>query len=75
MTEAFQPFVQYITDLADGKFDGYFDSIEPRSLATKSDIEPPKLLFHSLGNNQKDPQLTRLFRSDIVFASFDLFLS
>jgi len=64
MTEAFQPFVQYITDLADGKFDGYFDS-----------IEPPKLLLHSLENNQKDPQLTRLFRSDTVFASFDLFLS
>jgi hypothetical protein len=73
MTTALQPFVQYLTDLAEGKFDGYFDSVEPRSLATKSDVMPPNrpiLLLHSLGNNKNDPRLARLFRSDTVFVSF-----
>jgi len=73
MTAALQPFVQYITDLPDGNFDGYFDFIEPGSLATKFDMTPPNrpiLLLYSLGNNKIDPRLARLFRSDTVFVSF-----
>jgi hypothetical protein len=70
MTAALQPFAQYITDLADGKFDSYFHSIEPGTLATKSDIKLPNrpiLLLHSLGKYADDPRLARLFRSDTVF--------
>jgi len=73
MTAALQPFVQYITDLADGKFDDYFDSIAPGSLGTKSVMTLPNrpiLLLHSLGNNKDDPRLAKLFRSDVVFVSF-----
>ena len=78
MTEALQPFVQYMTDLANGKLDSYFDSIEPGTLATMSDTERPNrpvLLLHSLGNNQNDPRLARLFKSDTVFVSFWIVLN
>jgi len=70
MTAAFQPFAQYITDLADGKFDSYFNSVKRGTLATQSDIKLPNtpiLLLHSLGNYADDPRLAKLFISDTVF--------
>jgi hypothetical protein len=73
MTAALQPFAQYITDLPNGKFDSYFNSIEPGTLGTKPNIQLPNkpiLLLHSLGNSPDDPRLARLFRSDTVFVSF-----
>ena len=73
MTEALQCFVPYLTDLASGKFDGYFDSIELGAFSAKPNITLPNspiLLLHSLGNYPDDPRLARLFKLDTVFVVF-----
>ena len=41
MNAAFEPFTKYITYLAEGKLDGYFDSIQPEKLATDLEVELP----------------------------------
>ena len=41
MVSALEPFNQYITYLAEGKLDGYFDSIRPEDLVTDLEVELP----------------------------------
>jgi len=73
MTAALQPFTQYITDLANGQLDNYFNSTQPGTLATNPDLKllnRPILLLHSLGNYPDDARLPGLFQTDTVFVSF-----
>ncbi len=73
MLDAFQPFTQYITYLAEGKLDGYFDSIQPEKLVTDLKVElptQPMLLLHGLGENINMEVVESLFTSDTVFVVF-----
>lgn len=71
MATALEPFNQYITYLAKGKLDGYFDSIRLEDLVTDLEVElpsQPMLLLHDLGKDEES--IKRLFCGDIVFVSF-----
>ena len=73
MLAAFKPFTQYITYLAEGKLDGYFDSIQPEKLATDLKVELPAYpmpLLHGLGENTNMEAVKNLFTSDTVFVVF-----
>jgi len=73
MTAALQPFNRYITDLANGQLDDYFNSTQTGTLVTNPDLKllnGPILLLHSLGNYPDDARLPRLFQTDTVFVSF-----
>lgn len=63
MSEAFQPFEQYIQYLAEGKLDGYLDStrLEDKIAA------PGVLLLHNLGNYQDQDRIKKLFIDDTMF--------
>jgi len=78
MTRAFEPFAKYISYLANGKLDGYFDSIKPEDLVTDLKVQLPSqpMLLHHLGNQPDDERIKRLFRRDldtvfVFFASFN----
>ena len=52
MLAALEPFTQYITYLAKGKLDEYFNSIRPEDLVTDLKVElatQPMLLLRDLG--------------------------
>ena len=73
MLAAFQPFTRYITYLAEGKLDGYFDSIQPEKLVTDLEVRLPTqpiLLLHGLGENTDMEAINSLFTSDTVFVVF-----
>ena len=77
MTCAFEPFTKYISYLANGKLDGYFDSIKPEDLVTDLEVQLPShpmLLLHHLGNYPDDERIQHLFRRDrdTVFVFFFL---
>ena len=63
MNTALRPFTQYITNLANGQLDYYFDT-------TLGPLKSPILLLHSLGNYPKDARLAGLFKLDTVFVCF-----
>lgn len=70
MVSALEPFNQYITYLAEGKLDGYFDSIRPEDLVTDLEVELPSwptLLLHDLGKSMNDERIKRLFVARTVF--------
>jgi len=69
MSAALLPFTQYITDLANGKLDSYFNSTQPGTSTTELS-KGPILLLHSLGNYPDDARLKKLFKPDTVFVSF-----
>ncbi|KAF8351495.1 hypothetical protein F5887DRAFT_211424 [Amanita rubescens] len=67
MRTALEPFAQYITYLAQGKMDGYLDSIRPEELVTDLQVRlhtEPMLLLYDLGNNMEE--IEKLFLSDTV---------
>ncbi|KIL64994.1 hypothetical protein M378DRAFT_105538 [Amanita muscaria Koide BX008] len=69
MLAAFKPFTKYITYLAEGKLDGYFDSIQSEKLITDLKVElptQPMLLLHGLGENTNMEAINSLFTSDTV---------
>ena len=70
MNTALQPFAQYISNLAKGQFDGYFNSSQPGPLVDVELQKSPILLLHSLGSCPDDPRLAGLFKPDTVFVSF-----
>ena len=73
MLDAFEPFTQYITYLAEGKLDGYFNSIQPEKLVTDLKVElptQPMLLLHGLSENIDMEAVENLFTSDTVFVVF-----
>jgi hypothetical protein len=73
MLAAFKPFTQYITYLAEGKLDKYFDSIQPEELVTDLEVElptQPMLLLHGLGENTDREAIKSLFASETVFVVF-----
>ena len=74
MLAAFEPFTKYITYLAEGKLDGYFDlSIQPEKLIIDLKVElptQPMLLLHGLGENTNMEAINSLFIPDTVFVVF-----
>ena len=74
MLAAFEPFTKYITYLAEGKLDGYFDlSIQPEKLIIDLKVElptQPMLLLHGLGENTNMEAINNLFIPDTVFVVF-----
>ena len=77
MLLALPPFTQYITYLAQGKLDGYLNSMQHEELVTDLEGLPtePMLLLHDLGNNTDMKTIKRLFISDTVFVVFFTSLS
>ena len=73
MLAALEPFTQYITYLAKGKLDEYFNSIRPEDLVTDLKVElatQPMLLLHDLGKYTNRETIERLFVCDTVRVSF-----
>jgi hypothetical protein len=73
MTAALKPFTEYLTALAIGQLDIYFNSTKDVTLATNLGIKPrngPMLLLHDLGKYPDDSRLTKLFIPDTVFVCF-----
>ena len=69
MCAALEPFTQYIAYLAEGKLDGYFNSLQPEKLVTDLKVRlptPPMLLLHDLGEDTNMEVIKRLFASDTV---------
>jgi hypothetical protein len=59
--------------LAEGKLDGYFNSIQPEDLVTNLKVvlpTRPMLLLHDLGEHSNRKQIDGLFVPDTVFVSF-----
>ena len=76
MEEALQPFTRYMSDLAEGKLDKYFDPTALKPLVTHLGVTLPSgpiLLLHDLGSNPEDTRLTGVFRHDTVFVFFEAF--
>ena len=70
MQGALQPFTQYMSDLAEGKFDKYFDPTQLEPWDTHLELPSgPLLLLHDLGNYPDDARLTGIFKSETVFVS------
>jgi len=72
MLTALKPFTQYMTYLAEGKLDGYFNSIQPEDLVTDLNVvlpTRPMLLLHDLGGHSNREQIDGLFVPDTVFVS------
>jgi hypothetical protein len=70
MAAALEPFNEYMTYLASGKLDTYFNSTEPAAFTTDLKVTlptRPMLLLHNLGNYPHDVRLAELFKSDTVF--------
>ncbi len=73
MFDAFKPFTQYITYLAEGKLDGYFNPIQPEEWVTDLGVRlptQPMLLLHGLGEDTDMEEIKNLFVSDTVFVVF-----
>jgi hypothetical protein len=73
MLTALEPFTQYITYLAEGKLDGYFNSIRPEDLVTDLRVKlpmQPMLLLHDLGKYTNREKIEHLFVCDTVFVVF-----
>ena len=73
MAAALKPFNDYMTYLATGKLDTYFNSTELAAFATDLKVslpDRPMLLLHNLGNYPHDVRLTELFNPDTVFVFF-----
>ena len=73
MFTALEPFTQYITYLAKGKLDGYFNSIQPEDLVTDLKVTlptQPMLLLHDLGKYTNKETIENLFVCDTVFVVF-----
>lgn len=69
MLTAFQPFTQYITYLAKGGLDRYFDSTRPEDFITDPDVglpTHPMLLLHNLGRSSDMERIKQLFVADTV---------
>ena len=72
MLTALKPFTQYMTYLAEGKLDGYFNSTRPEDLVTDLKVAlptRPMLLLHDLGRYSNGEQIDGLFVPDTVFVS------
>jgi hypothetical protein len=70
---ALEPFVQYIAYLAEGKLDGYFDSIRPEDLVTDLKVKlpsQPMLLLRDLGRYTNKEAIECLFIFDTVLVVF-----
>ena len=70
MARAFEPFIKYITYLAKGNLDGYFNSIRPEDLVNDLEVELPSLpmlLLHDLGESKNEERIKHLFIPDTVF--------
>ena len=73
MAAALEPFNDYMTYLATGKLDKYFNSTELTAFTTDLKVtlpDRPMLLLHNLGNYPDDERLTGLFQPDTVFGFF-----
>jgi hypothetical protein len=73
MLAALEPFTQYITYLAKGKLDGYFNSIRPEDLVTDLEVQlptRPMLLLHDLGKYTNKETIEHLFAGGTVFVVF-----
>jgi len=68
---ALTPFNQYITHLAEGKLDAYFDLTQPENLDPGLTFAlQPMLLLHNLGKADIDERIERLFIAQTVFVLF-----
>jgi len=72
MLTALKPFTQYMTYLAEGKLDVYFNSIQPEDLTLVTDLKMglpalPMLLLHDLGRHSNKEKIDRLFIPNTVF--------
>jgi hypothetical protein len=75
MLTAFKPFTQYITYLAKGGLDRYFDSTRHEDFVTVLNVKLPTqpmllLLFHDLGRSPDIRRIQCLFVADTVFVLF-----
>jgi hypothetical protein len=73
MLTALNPFTQYITYLAEGKLDGYFNLTRLENLVTDLQVTLPtgtKLLLHDLGRYSDMERIESLFVPNTVFVLF-----
>lgn len=71
MDTALKPFNKYITHLAEGKLDAYFDLTQPEDLHPELKFAShPMLLLHNLGKAVNDERVERLFVANTVFVLF-----
>jgi hypothetical protein len=71
MDEEFSPFENYIQNLADGKLDGYLDSIGREDKVSHPDVTISKdlfLLLHNLGKYLDEERINKLFIPATTFA-------
>ena len=75
MEKAIKPFEKYLIDLANGKLDMYFDSLEPEGKEAYKALrlpDRPTLLLHRLGadtDEQHERRLKDLFQCGITFVT------
>lgn len=72
MESALRPYTRYMTNLAEGKLDKYFDPTQLKSWNTHLGVtlpSGPMLLLHNLGNFPDDTRLTGIFKSETVLVS------
>ena len=67
MDTALMPFNQYITHLAEGKLDAYFDLTQPEDLDPELKFASHLMLLHNLGKAVNDERIKRLFVANTVF--------
>jgi hypothetical protein len=76
IADAFEPFGQYIQYLAQGKLDGFLDSIrrEDKVVPELNVTMPtdPILLLHNLGKDPETERIENLFVHNTVFVALDL---
>jgi len=76
IANAFEPFGQYIQYLAQGKLDGFLDSIRPEDkVVPERDVmmsTDPILLLHNLGKYPETKRIEKLFDHTTVFVALDL---
>jgi len=78
MARAFEPFTKYITYLAKGNLDGYFNSTRPEDLVNDLEVglpSRPMLLLHDLGESKNEERINHLFIPDTVFVPFRIFFT
>ena len=70
LSAAFKPFEQYIKWLAEGRLDGYLDSIHREDKIEVPNVDISKdlsLLLHHVGKFPEDDKIKKLFIHDTVF--------
>ena len=70
MAKAFVPFKRYIKYLAQGKLDGYLDSIRRSDKVSVPEIKmstDPNLLLHELGKHADMNKIGKLFSGGTVY--------